>query len=99
MLHWGNFPSQFDNRFQRAHLQGKLANIITEIADGSTISDAQLKGIVSGEKVTAEHKHMAPFDFNPFYTCWFGTNHMPYSVEQLSSFLTENLKTLVETSI
>ncbi|MGE0199159.1 MAG: hypothetical protein AB7H48_07675 [Parachlamydiales bacterium] len=75
-------------------MQGKLANIITEIAKGSTIPDAQLKGIVSGEKVTAEHKHMAPF-----YTCWFGTNHMPYSVEQLSSFLTENLKTLVETSI
>ena len=72
-------PSQLDNRFQRAHLQGKLANIITEIAEGSTMPDAQLKAIVSGEKMTVEHKRMAPFDFNPFCTCWFGTNHMPYT--------------------
>ena len=28
-------PSQFDNRFQRAHLHGKLANIISELAEKS----------------------------------------------------------------
>lgn len=71
--------SQLDNRFQRAHLQGKLANIITEIAEGCEIPDAQLKAIVSGERMTAEHKHKSPFDFSPFCTCWFGSNHMPYT--------------------
>lgn len=71
-------PSQFDNRFQRAHLFGKLVNIVTEIAEGAEIADAQLKGIVSGERTTAEHKHKNPFDFHPFCTCWFGTNHMPH---------------------
>lgn len=34
-------PSQFDNVFQRAHLQGKLANIVTEIAEGVVIADGR----------------------------------------------------------
>ncbi|MDX2073588.1 MAG: phage/plasmid primase, P4 family [Alphaproteobacteria bacterium] len=70
-------PSQFDNRFQRAHLHGKLANIISELPEGGELADATLKAIVSGEVITAEHKHKPPFEFRPFCTCWFGTNHMP----------------------
>jgi putative DNA primase/helicase len=70
-------PSDFSNRFQRAHLQAKLANIVTEIAEGSEIADAELKAIVSGEILTAERKHRPPFDFRPYSTVWIGTNHMP----------------------
>lgn len=72
-------PSQFENRFQRAHLHSKLANIITEIAEGAEIADAQLKSLVSGETSTAEHKHRDPFDFTPYAKHWFGTNHLPYT--------------------
>lgn len=72
-------PSQFENRFQRAHLHGKLVNLVTEIAEGHEIADAQLKAIVSGELTTAEHKHKPPFDFGPFATCIFGTNHLPHT--------------------
>ncbi len=72
-------PSQFENRFQRGHLQGKLANIITEIAEGAEIADAQLKSLVSGEMTTAEHKHKDPFDFLPYAKHWFGTNHLPHT--------------------
>lgn len=72
-------PSQFDNKFQRAHLHGKLANIVTEIEQGQVIADAALKGIVSGEPTTVEHKHKDPFVMRPFATCWFGTNHMPHT--------------------
>ena len=57
----------------------KLVNIVTEIAEGAEIADAQLKAIVSGELTTAEHKHRDPFDFHPFATCWFATNHMPHT--------------------
>jgi P4 family phage/plasmid primase-like protien len=70
-------PSQFENRFQRAHLDGKLANIITEIAEGAQMADAQLKALVSGELSTAEQKFQPPFDFYPIATHWYGTNHMP----------------------
>ena len=43
------------------------------------IDDASLKGIVSGEPSTVEHKHRDPFEMRPFSTCWFGTNHMPHT--------------------
>ena len=72
-------PNQFSNRFQRAHLHGKLANIVTELAEGSTIADAELKAIVSGEMMTAEHKMQKPFDFMPTCTVWLATNHMPHT--------------------
>ena len=72
-------PSQFENRFQRGHLQGRLANIITEIAEGGEIADAQLKSLVSGEMTTAEHKHQDPFDFVPYAKHWFASNHLPHT--------------------
>lgn len=72
-------PSQFGNKFQRAHLHLKLANLVTEIAEGGEIADAELKAITSGELTTAEHKNKDPFDFCPFSTCWFGANHMPHT--------------------
>ena len=58
-------------------MQCKLVNLVTEIKEGHVIADAQLKAIVSGELTTADHKFKDPFDFRPYCTCWFGTNHMP----------------------
>ena len=72
-------PANFDRTFQRAHLHMKLANIVTEINQGEVIADAELKGIVSGEASTVEHKFKNPFTMRPFATCWFGTNHMPHT--------------------
>ena len=72
-------PSQFANKFQRAHLHLKLANIVTEVEQGAVIDDAALKGITSGEPTTVEHKFKDPFQMRPFSTCWFGTNHMPHT--------------------
>ncbi|MBO6776144.1 MAG: bifunctional DNA primase/polymerase [Marinibacterium sp.] len=72
-------PANFDNRFQRAHLHQKLANIVTELKQGEVIADAELKAITSGEPATVEHKHKDPFVLRPFATCWFGTNHMPHT--------------------
>lgn len=72
-------PSNFDRGFQRAHMHMKLANIVTEINQGEVMADAELKGIVSGEASTVEHKFKNPFTMRPFATCWFGTNHMPHT--------------------
>lgn len=70
-------PSNFGRPFQRAHLEAMLVNIVTEIAQGEVIADAELKGITSGEPTTVEHKYGAPFVMTPYSTCWFGSNHMP----------------------
>lgn len=72
-------PEQMGSAFQRAYLHGKLANLVTEIAEGAVINDAALKAIASGEFMTAERKYRDPFSFGPFATCWFGTNHMPHT--------------------
>lgn len=70
-------PAEFSDRFKRAHMHRKLGNLVTEVAKGGVISDAELKAITSGELITADHKNQPPFDFKPYCTCWFGTNHMP----------------------
>ena len=72
-------PANFSDKFQRAHLHKKLANIVTELKQGEVIADAELKGITSGEPSTVENKHRDPFVLRPFSTCWFGTNHMPHT--------------------
>ena len=72
-------PSQFSNRFQLAHLQSRLVNIITEISKASVLADAELKAIVSGELITVEHKMKDPFEIRPYATCWFGMNHLPHT--------------------
>lgn len=72
-------PSQFGNQFQRAHLNHKLANIVSELKEGAELEDDALKAIVSGEPTTVSHKFKDPFVMMPFATCWFGTNHLPHT--------------------
>ena len=72
-------PSEFGNKWQRAHLHMKLANIVSELPEGKMIADDELKAIVSGEISTVEMKNRDPFDMRAFATCWFGTNHMPHT--------------------
>lgn len=72
-------PANFDRSFQRAHLNQKLANIVTELKQGEVIAEAELKAITSGEPSTVEHKFKDPFVMRPFATCWFGANHMPHT--------------------
>jgi len=70
-------PAEFDNRFQRASLDAKLANIVTELPEGTTLPDGAIKAIISGEACTVEHKHRDPFVMTPICKIWIGSNHMP----------------------
>jgi len=72
-------PSKFDSPFQRAYLNHKLVNAVSELAVGEEIKDAQMKAITSGEKITCEHKFKDPFDMQPYCTIWLATNHMPHT--------------------
>ncbi|WP_458525601.1 DNA primase family protein [Onishia taeanensis] len=79
-------PSKFGSPFQRARLEGKLVNLISEIKQGEVVDDASLKGIVSGEASTVEHKNRDPFELRPYATCWFATNHMPHTRDHSDGF-------------
>jgi putative DNA primase/helicase len=79
-------PGQFDNRFQRSSLRGKLVNVVTELSEGHQINDGSLKAFVSGEPMQAEEKHKAPFSFCPYAKHWFATNHLPYTRDTSKAF-------------
>ena len=65
------------DRFSKATLFKKLANIGDDISD-EFIPDASLfKKIVSGERIQAEFKGQDLFEFNPYVKLIFSANNMP----------------------
>lgn len=71
-------PRDFENTFKIAHLHGKLANIVTEFQEGSSIAEDVFKAIISGDPLSCSHKYSKEFEFNPYCTLWFSTNHLPH---------------------
>lgn len=71
--------NEFGDRFKTACLQGKLANIGDDISDefmkGASV--AMFKKIVTGSRVTAEHKGQDPFEFRPYVKVLFSANDIP----------------------
>ena len=76
-------PNQMDKTSQRAQLENKLVNIVTEISAGMKLDDGAIKAIASGEPVTVSHKWEHEFLLYSFATCWFATNTLPH-VKDLS---------------
>lgn len=68
-------PSEFNNRFQLGELDGKLLNIVDDLPKKALLPDGVIKAIVSGGKITGEHKQRDPFSvsFRCFLT--IGTNY------------------------
>jgi len=65
---------QLFEKFKVSELQGKLANICTDIQTTKIFSE-EFKKIVSGEPVTAERKFRDPFKFRPFAKILFSANN------------------------
>jgi len=78
--------NQFEEKFSIAHLHGKLANIATEIDAGAIFPDAKYKAITSGELMNAQHKYGKLFDFKPYSTLFFATNHLPHTRDTTYAF-------------
>lgn len=65
------------DRFSKASLYNKLANIGDDISD-EFIQDASLfKKITDGGRIQSEKKGQDPFEFNPFVKLIFSVNNMP----------------------
>ncbi len=61
------------DRFKVGQLQGKLANICSDV-DTNTVIHTSFKKIVAGEHTVAERKHLDPFEFQPFARILFSAN-------------------------
>jgi len=65
--------SELFDRFKIAELEGKLANICTDV-ETSKVMDARFKKIVAGEPQSAERKFKEPFEFKPYAKILFSAN-------------------------
>ena len=65
--------SELFERFKIAEIEGKLANICTDV-ETSKLLDARFKKIVAGETISADRKFKPPFEFQPFAKILFSAN-------------------------
>ena len=73
-------------RFAKAELNGKLANIFADIESHELKKTSNLKMIVSGESINAEKKNQQPFKFKPFAKMIFSANKFPIVKDQSDGF-------------
>ena len=71
-------PNLLGISHQRAQLDQKLVNIVSEGEQGGRLPAAELKALVSGETMTVDRKFEHPFEMTPFATFFWATNHMPH---------------------
>jgi putative DNA primase/helicase len=71
--------SQLSARFIGAELDGKLANIVDEIATDALLKEDEIKKIVSGDPIQVERKNKDPYFFCPTARIFAATNSLPYS--------------------
>ena len=67
------------NRFSRSQIHGRIANFSADISPKYLTGDGNVKKIISGDPITAEHKFKEPFIFEPNCTLWAMANEMPAS--------------------
>lgn len=70
-------PQDFGNRFRLATLAGARINYVAELPEGDIIAGGNLKGIITGDALTVEHKYQDPFDFYPRAGHIFAANDLP----------------------
>lgn len=75
-----------ENRFKRANLYGKLVNIFADLDAKALQTSTYFKTIASGDRIDAERKFGAPFDFKPFARLLFSANEIPRSSDRSHAY-------------
>jgi putative DNA primase/helicase len=75
-----------DDRFAKADLFGKLANIHADLDAHSIQSAGTMKVLISGDPVTAERKYGQPFSFSPYARHIYSANEMPGTSDQSDAY-------------
>ncbi len=68
---------ELGERFKTAELFGKLANVGDDIGDEFIANASIFRKLVTGDRVTAEHKGCNPFEFNNYAKFLFSANNIP----------------------
>ena len=75
-----------NDRFSTEKLDGKLANIFTDLEKDELPKTGIFKALSSGESVYAQKKRGHPFDLVSFATLIFSCNRFPKSYDQSQGF-------------
>lgn len=70
-----------NNRFTVAQLQGKLANVYSDISSQGMEKTDAFKTVTSGDRITAEYKGTQGFEFTPFARLTFSANELPRTTD------------------
>lgn len=71
-----------ENRFSKASLYGKLANIVGDLDARAVKRTDVFKKITGGDRIEAEHKFCRPFAFTSFAVPVFSANEAPLTSDQ-----------------
>ena len=75
-----------DNRFSRAGLVGKLANVSADLSSKYLAGDSQIKQIAVGDPIQVEFKGIQSFPYYPFSTLWSSSNQLPVSHDRTDAW-------------
>jgi P4 family phage/plasmid primase-like protien len=75
-----------EDRFMCAELDGKSANIFTDLEQYELKKTGKIKAITSGEGIQVQRKHQQPFTLYPFCKLMFSCNRFPKVYDQTQGF-------------
>ena len=75
-----------DNRFSRAGLVGKLANVSADLSGKYLAGESQIKQIAVGDPMQVEFKGLQGFTYSPFATLWASSNQLPVSHDRTDAW-------------
>lgn len=75
-----------ENRFAKANLQHKLANIYADLPDKALFRTGNFKMLTGRDPITAEHKFKAPFQFANYAKLLFSANKVPEAYDDTTAF-------------
>jgi P4 family phage/plasmid primase-like protien len=79
-------PQQWGDDRKKAHMVGRLLNVVGELPDSDIISSENFKAVVTGDPVNAEAKYKDPFDFSPRMGNIFNANRLPGTSDTTAGF-------------
>ena len=74
------------NRFASAELDGKLANIYSDISDSELYHTGRLKSLIAADPVMAERKGKNPFDLRSLGKMFYSANRLPQVQDNTDAF-------------
>lgn len=79
-------PEDWSDKWELSSLDGKLLNVAGELDKNKPLPAKMFKMVIDGSVMTGQHKFKDPFTFNPKAAHWFGSNHLPKSIDATAGF-------------